>query len=506
MNKDNIKVFIGKSKKGIVLIVAAALLSQLLNIAQYVYTRKTVKEQTERKTTNDLREIQRVANLKTTVETAVQNAMGDVLANINEPDNFYSIVTRLVSRNRYIVGSTVAMTPCFYAQKDSLFAPFAYPEAGSSQPVTKLLPYDYTKLDWYAIPFKKDSAMWSEPYTDVGGSDLVVHTYSQPIHNSNGTVIGILTADVHFDQLADKKAPVYDAVDRVNIYGFILQLLGLILIAWIVWRYFDKLRQMNKLVMEMELIDKELQIAGDIQNAMLPNISSEDNAGHHLDMQVKIMQAPEVSADFYDYLYVGSQMVFCIGDVPGNNVKASLMMAVTRSAFHTAVSMNSKSQDISPAVIVTTMNKALNSISHNEMFATLFVGVLHIEDGRMTYCCAGNPAPVVIDSSASTSLLNVIPNIPVGVIADFAFEEQQFTLQEGSTLFLYNDGLYETINNKKEAYGRKRMLTRLESLIRTGCGTEKLLAKMAETLENYRGSEPQTDDVTMMVIKMTPAK
>lgn len=223
-------------------------------------------------------------------------------------------------------------------------------------------------------------------------------------------------------------------------------------------------------------------------------------------MRVKIMQAPEVSADFYDYLYVGSQMVFCIGDVPGNNVKASLMMAVTRSAFHTAVSMNSKSQDISPAVIVTAMNKALNSISHNEMFATLFVGVLHIEDGRMTYCCAGNPAPVVIDSSASTSLLNVIPNIPVGVIADFAFEEQQFTLQEGSTLFLYNDGLYETINNKKEAYGRKRMLTRLESLLRTGCGTEKLLAKMSETLENYRGSEPQTDDVTMMVIKMTPAK
>lgn len=503
MNKENIKAFIGKSKKGIVLIVAAALLSQLLNIAQYVYTRHTVREQTEKKTVNNLREVQRVVNLKTTVETAVQNAMGDVLANINEPDNFYSIVTRLVSRNRYIVGSTVAMTPGFYAEKDSLFAPFAYPEAGSSQPVTKLLPYDYTAQDWYAIPFKKDSAMWSEPYTDTGGSDMVVHTYSQPIHNSNGTVIGILTADVHFNQLADKKAPVYDTVDRVNLYGFILQLLGLILIAWIVWRYFNKLRQMNKLIMERELMDKELQIAGDIQHAMLPTVSSAENAGHHLDMQVKIMQAPDVSADFYDYLYVGSQLVFCIGDVPGSNVKASLMMAVTRSAFHTVVSMKGDSQELSPAVIVTAMNKALSSISYNEMFATLFVGVLHVEDGRMTCCCAGNPTPVVIDSSANASLLDMIPNIPVGVVDDFPFEEQQFTLQEGSMLFLYNDGLYETMNNKKEAYGQKRMLTRLESLIRTGCGTEKLLAKMAETIENYRGSEPQTDDVTMMVIKMT---
>lgn len=97
MNRENIKAFIGKSKKGIVLIVAAALLSQLLNIAQYVYTRHTVREQTEKKTVNNLREVQRVVNLKTTVETAVQNAMGDVLANINEPDNFYSIVTRLES-------------------------------------------------------------------------------------------------------------------------------------------------------------------------------------------------------------------------------------------------------------------------------------------------------------------------------------------------------------------------------------------------------------------------
>lgn len=124
MNKENIKAFIGKSKKSIVLIVAAALLSQLLNIAQYVYTRHTVREQTEKKTVNNLREVRRVVNLKTTVETAVQNAMGDVLANINEPDNFYSIVTRLVSRNRYIVGSTVAMTHWFLCGERQSFRSF----------------------------------------------------------------------------------------------------------------------------------------------------------------------------------------------------------------------------------------------------------------------------------------------------------------------------------------------------------------------------------------------
>jgi serine phosphatase RsbU (regulator of sigma subunit) len=501
MKKNSKKSIINRARAGIVLIVIAAALAQVINIVQYVYTRKAIKEQTFQKTYQDMKEIQRVMNLKTTVETAVQNAMGDVLMNLKEPEMFYGIASRLVSRNDHIVGSAVAMRPGYFPQKDKLYAPFAYPESKGGQPRTKLLPYDYTEQEWYSKPFKADSAMWSEPYTDVGGSGLLIYTYSQPIHDKKGSTIGILTADVHFKELAMNNIT-YDEIDRVNLWGFILQLIGLLLVIFIVWRYAKKFREVNHLIMTQQLISKELQIAGDIHTAMLPKVSDKENKLHHVDIKAKILAAPDVSADFYDYLYVGQTVVFCIGDVPGSNVKASLMMSITRSAFRTAVSMNSHVQEPSPAAIVSAMNKALCSINHNEMFTTLFLGVLNLETTSLTYCCAGNPAPVMMDPVTGATQLDTLPNIPLGIMNDFEFQEQKIILIDEFTLFLFNDGIYELENKYHEMFGQKRMMTRLENSVHAGDNPEKILSKMQEALESFRGSATQTDDVTMIALRI----
>jgi sigma-B regulation protein RsbU (phosphoserine phosphatase) len=219
-------------------------------------------------------------------------------------------------------------------------------------------------------------------------------------------------------------------------------------------------------------------------------------------MQTKILQAPDVSADFYDYLYVGQSVVFCIGDVPGSNVKASLMMSVTRSAFRTAVSVNSHTLELSPAAIMSAMNKALCSINHNEMFTTLFLGVLNLDNARLTYCCAGNPAPVVMSPSTGAKLLETLPNIPIGIMEEYEFEEQKITLIDDFTLFLYNDGLYELENIHHEMFGQKRMMTRLDKSALAGDNPEKILSKMQEALESHRGSAHQADDVTMLALKI----
>lgn len=502
MEKSRRKNLINRAKAGIAFIVIAAGLAQVINVVQYIYTRKAIKEQTTQKTYQDMKEIQRVMNLKTTVETAVQNAMGDVLVNLGEPDRFYGIVSRLVALNEHIVGSAIAMKPGYFPQKDRLYAPFAYPESKVGQPRTKLLPYDYTEQDWYSKPVKADSSMWSEPYTDIGGSGLLIYTYSQPIHNSKGNVIGVLTADVHFKELATNQDFSYDTIDLVNFWGFIMQLIGMLLVIYIVYRYAKKFREVNNLIMTQELMGKELQIAGDIQSAMLPKVSAVENARHHIEMQTKILQAPDVSADFYDYLYVGQSVVFCIGDVPGSNVKASLMMSVTRSAFRTAVSVNSHTLELSPAAIMSAMNKALCSINHNEMFTTLFLGVLNLDNARLTYCCAGNPAPVVMSPSTGAKLLETLPNIPIGIMEEYEFEEQKITLIDDFTLFLYNDGLYELENIHHEMFGQKRMMTRLDKSALAGDNPEKILSKMQEALESHRGSAHQADDITMLALKI----
>ena len=505
MFKSHVKSTIQKAQAGIAFIIFAALLSQAFNVVQYVYTRRKIQQQTVEKTYNDMAKMQNIVNLQTSVESAVHATMGDVRISLDDPDRFYGIVSRLVSNNDHIVGSAIAMRPGFYPDKDSLFAPFAFPENKDlkGQPRTKLLPNDYTKQDWYAIPFENDSAMWSEPYFDKGGSELLIRTFSLPIHDQNNTVIGILTADVFFNEMADDDDFSYDEIDKVNLVGFIFQLLGLLLIIYIVWKYAIKLRQVNKLILEQELLGKELQIASDIQSAMLPNISDIENARHHLDVQKILVSAPDVSADFYDYFYIGQKIVFCIGDVPGSNVKAALMMSIIRSIFRTSATLNcQQSQSPSPAAIISSMNNSLCTINHNEMFSTLFVGVLDLNSALLTYCNAGNPAPVVISPSTGAKLMDVEPNIPVGIMENYEYIEQHITLIEDFTLFLYNDGLYETENIHHEPYGQKRMLTRLQASSRHTTDPKKLLSTMQEAVESHRGSAVQHDDLLMLTIRM----
>ena len=505
MFKSHVKSTIQKAQAGIAFIIFAALLSQAFNVVQYVYTRRKIQQQTVEKTYSDMVKMQNIVNLQTSVESAVHATMGDVRISLNNPERFYGIVSRLVSNNDHIVGSAIAMRPGFYPDKDSLFAPFAFPENKDlkGQPRTKLLPNDYTKQDWYAIPFENDSAMWSEPYFDKGGSELLIRTFSLPIHDQNNTVIGILTADVFFTEMADDDEFSYDEIDKVNLVGFIFQLLGLLLILYIVWKYAIKLRQVNKLILEQELIGRELQIASDIQAAMLPNISDIENARHHLDVQKVLVSAPDVSADFYDYFFVGQKIVFCIGDVPGSNVKAALMMSVIRSIFRTSATLNSEHNlSPSPAAIISSMNNSLCTINHNEMFSTLFVGVLDLNNAILTYCNAGNPAPVVISPSTGAKLMDVEPNIPVGIMENYEYIEQHITLIEDFTLFLYNDGLYETENIHHEPYGQKRMLTRLQAYSRHTTDPKKLLSTMQEAVESHRGSAAQRDDLLMLTIRM----
>lgn len=505
MIKSHFKSTIRKAQAGIAFIIFAAILSQVLNITQFIYTRKRIRQQSIEKTYHYMERTQRVAKLETSVESAVQATIGEVQVNLNNPDMFYGITSRLVSNNEYIVGSAIAMRPGYYPKKDRLFAPFAYPENldKQGQPRTKLLPYDYTKQDWFAIPFKADSAVWTEPYFDNGGSNLLIRTYSLPIHAQNNEVIGILTADVYFKELASNEEVTGQELDRVNIVGFFLQFLGLLLIFYIVWKYTTKFKQVNKLIMEQELLGKELQIASDIHSAMLPNISEIENARHHLDVQKVLASAPDVSADFYDYFYAGSKVVFCIGDVPGSNVKAALMMSVIRSIFRTSATLNCKDgQTPSPATIVSSMNNSLCTINYNEMFSTLFVGVLDLNTAQLTYCNAGNPAPVVVSPSLGAKFLEVEANIPVGLVEDYNYVEQHITLIEDFTLFLYNDGLFETEDANHVPYGQKRMLTRLNACVRYNMEPKKMLSTMREAVESHRGSAPQTDDLLMLTMKM----
>ena len=125
----------------------------------------------------------------------------------------------------------------------------------------------------------------------------------------------------------------------------------------------------------------------------------------------------------------------------------------------------------------------------------LFVGVLDLRKGRLHYCNAGHNAPYF-----QGVLLPCDPNIPVGVMSDWTFTEQEMEMTSGSILFLYTDGLTEAENARQEQFGEER----LKDIVTTFKGAPReLIETMTGAVHQFVGDTEQSDDLTMLSIKYT---
>lgn len=498
MKIEDIRTKVRKMWMGVALIVVAALLTVAINFVTYTYTKRTVSWQTAERTSHDLKELQRINDLKARVESAVIATVSTVEGDLQDRQEIYKICSQLVSRNQHIIGSAVALRPGFYSDADSAFAAFAFQVADDAPVTTKILPYDYETWEWYERPMKKDTIWWSQPYRDTGGSNMLIYTFSAPIHNSQKKCIGVLTGDINYKEMVFQNGIDEVQFDRVRLWALLSQLVSIALILLIVWRSTSSIRKVNALMTTQKLLTQELEIAGRIQNTMLPKASIQEDTRHHLDISVKLLSTSDIGGDFYDYFYAGHSLVFCIGDVPGCNIRASLLMAITRSVFRTAASA---SETPSPTEIVKSMNKSLCSITYNEVFITLLVGVLDLDTLRLTCCNAGHPCPMTLGITSGARTIELPPNVPIGILDDYPYEERQTILVGNSTLFFFTDGLYETENAAHQTFGMKRLTTRLNKLAQNQEPPKKIIDRLTEDVEKFRGSAKRIDDAVMVVIK-----
>lgn len=139
------------------------------------------------------------------VEVAVQNNSWQVEECMDTPDSLYGILKRLLEGNPVIIGSAVAFEPDFYPEKGRLFSPYAY--RSGDDIVYKQIgtdDYEYHCMDWYQIPKLLDTPYWSEPYFDTGGAEVIMTTYSLPLHDNDGRIFAIFTADLSLQWLTEK--------------------------------------------------------------------------------------------------------------------------------------------------------------------------------------------------------------------------------------------------------------------------------------------------------------
>lgn len=252
--------------------------------------------------------------------------------------------------------------------------------------------------------------------------------------------------------------------------------------------YISELRQTTA---SNERFSNELHIATSIQMAMLTrNFPQRDD----LDVFARLKPAKEVGGDMYDVFIKDDCLYFAVGDVSGKGVPAALYMAISRSAFRFITGLNLKVNDI-----VSRINNAFSDGNERGMFITLFAAKLNLKTLEMTYCNAGHNPIVIIGPDGKAVFNKAKPNLAAGLFPDFPYQEESITLEKGSRLLIYTDGVSEAENAVKELYGDDRLLNFCsgESPVET---SEEFITRLTDSMKAFTGDNEQNDDITMMSI------
>ena len=226
---------------------------------------------------------------------------------------------------------------------------------------------------------------------------------------------------------------------------------------------------------------------------MVPNVFP-DREG--LDLYASMTPAREVGGDLYGYLLLGDMLYFCVGDVSGKGVPASLFMAQVTRLFRTLAG-----QKMMPKEIIKRMNEALTEGNDQVMFVTMFLGLANLSTGRLDFCNAGHNPPIIGGNDHHGSFINMESNAPIGLWPGIEFEGEHIDNIKGCPLFIYTDGLNEAENQQQEQFGDERLLSVLRT-VEYQSSRQVIETMMAEIGNHRQGAEPN-DDLTMMCLRIS---
>ena len=282
-------------------------------------------------------------------------------------------------------------------------------------------------------------------------------------------------------------APVRKMMWRI----LLMALAGFAFLLVIIHRFARNGKRLWEADVKQARIGSELRIARRIQEEMLPKASLDRS---DLTVQGSLAPAKEVGGDLFDYYIREEKLFFCIGDVCGKGVPAAMLMAVV----HSMLRMLSE-QEEAPARILGELNREACRNNATGTFVTLFLGVLDLSTGRLRYCNAGHDRPVLVGDSVEE--LPALANVPVGAFDDVTYQEQEAMVAPGTLLFLYTDGVTESMDADRRQYGRERLLGALSACPRK---PDVLVRTIEAGVRAFAGEAEQSDDLTMLAIHYHP--
>ncbi len=245
---------------------------------------------------------------------------------------------------------------------------------------------------------------------------------------------------------------------------------------------------------ERERIRTELSLATRIQADMLPNIFPPFPDREEFDIYASMHPAKEVGGDFYDFFLIDRDYLgLVIADVSGKGIPAALFMMMSKIMIQ-----NYAMSGLAPHEVLTVVNDQICANNKEQMFVTVWLGILDTCTGKLYASNAGHEYPIVKKPGGPFELIRDRHCFVIGGMKDILYKEYELQLEPGSKLFLYTDGLPEATDQKDELFGTERMMAALNEV--GDEAPEKILEHVRSRADAFVGNIPQFDDMTMMCV------
>jgi sigma-B regulation protein RsbU (phosphoserine phosphatase) len=254
---------------------------------------------------------------------------------------------------------------------------------------------------------------------------------------------------------------------------------------------YDELKAAQAQLIEKERLERELQVAADIQLSILPDELPETEA---LDFGARILPARQVGGDFYDIFRISeNQIGVVIGDVADKGVPSAIFMARTH-----ALIMAEADMIMSPGKVMQAVNRHITRLQKSTQFVTVLYGVLELKTCIFSYARAGHEPPLLLHADGTVERLAHKSGMALGLWEDVTLDEGEVKLPDGSTLLLFTDGMTDCRDPNGEAFGLNGIKQELTAL--HDKNAQQVCDHLLETLKKYQDGAKQDDDITLVAI------
>ena len=252
---------------------------------------------------------------------------------------------------------------------------------------------------------------------------------------------------------------------------------------------------LTRITAEEEKIRTELSLAARIQAAMLPDVFPPFPERKEFDLYALMDPARDVGGDFYDFFLIDNDhLCLVIADVSGKGIPGALFMTISKVIVENTV-MNGNG----PAQVLESVNEIICAHNREEMFVTVWLGILEISTGKLTAANAGHEYPAVTKPGGCFELIKDPHSFVIGGMDGVKYKEYELQIEPGSRLFVYTDGVPEAADSNDRQFGTQRMLEALNE--NPAASAKEIICSVRLAVDRFTAEAEQFDDMTMLCLE-----